>query len=543
MSFSEDINFSINDPKQQNFLQTPKTSKTKIIIYILISLIIISIILILIFTLKEDKNNEIKDNLPSIYIENLETLKYSKFSILTLNCSNLNYYKDIQNKDISFKFTSNSSSNIYFCDEIMENSIKIKIPSDAISGNVTMNIDKLNFKYNFSIEIIKDFSIKINENIIKKEGNDMVINEKEISCTRNNYFIIYSFISPCCGKFDIELLASTNNDKSYINADIDSNITFLEKRGRNVKNLTNHIISKGWNDFQKSLYGSFYFEENKEYFLKITFIKTEGSYACNLASIILIPNEDQSKAVFDMGFTIYEFDFINNCYFPFYAGWAYSPNYIRIENEYAEFYYNQNAYDNNTGVRQYKGAELTGDFSTNKDGWYGYKFYLNETFPKNVSSTIITQMFNLGKSNTWAGHMHINKQDLVLGYRGSAAAADEKDIVIGKINWNEWYNFIIYFKVGRNNKGRIKVWLSKDNENPIEDSPTFDSGDINFGFGSWIDDETLDNTKIEENGKTNQIGCKFGLYTSHGGDKIIRFKKFKALEYSPKGAFDIVNPY
>ena len=56
-------------------------------------------------------------------------------------------------------------------------------------------------------------------------------------------------------------------------------------------------------------------------------------------------------------------------------------------------------------------------------------------------------MFNQGKSNTWAGHIHINKQDLVLGYRGSAAAPDEKDIVIGKIIWNEWYNFIIYFKV------------------------------------------------------------------------------------------------
>ena len=65
-------------------------------------------------------------------------------------------------------------------------------------------------------------------------------------------------------------------------------------------------------------------------------------------------------------------------------------------------------------------------------------------------------MFNLGKVNTWAGHLHINKEDLVLGYRGSAAAASEIDIIIGKIIWNEWYNLIIYFKVGRNNKGRIK---------------------------------------------------------------------------------------
>jgi len=218
MSFSEDINFSINDPKQQNFLKTSKTSKTRIILYILISLIIISTILILILIIKsDDKNDEITYNLPSIYIENEETLKYCKFSVLTLSCFNLNYYKDITNKDISFQFASNSSSNIYFSDEIIENNIKIKIPSDAISGNVTMNINKLNFQYNFSIEIITEFSIKLNENIIKKEGNDMVIKEEEISCTKNNYFLIYSFISPCSGKFDIEILASTSNDISYNN--------------------------------------------------------------------------------------------------------------------------------------------------------------------------------------------------------------------------------------------------------------------------------------------------------------------------------------
>ena len=73
--------------------------------------------------------------------------------------------------------------------------------------------------------------------------------------------------------------------------------------------------------------------------------------------------------------------------------------------------------DNNTEVKQYKVAELTSQFSTNKDRWYGYKFYLDEIFPKNVTTTIITQMFNQGKSNTWAWHLHINNQNSVLGYR------------------------------------------------------------------------------------------------------------------------------
>ena len=37
-------------------------------------------------------------------------------------------------------------------------------------------------------------------------------------------------------------------------------------------------------------------------------------------------------------------------------------NYIKIENEYAKFYFNQTFYDTNKGQRMYKGAELTGNF-------------------------------------------------------------------------------------------------------------------------------------------------------------------------------------
>ena len=77
----------------------------------------------------------------------------------------------------------------------------------------------------------------------------------------------------------------------------------------------------------------------------------------------------------------------------------------------------------------------------------------------------------------------------------------------GEIKWNKWYNIIIYFKVGLNNKGRVKVWISQNELK--EDEPSYDSGGVDFGFGSWIDNETLDNTKIEENGKVNQIQCKF----------------------------------
>ena len=33
-----------------------------------------------------------------------------------------------------------------------------------------------------------------------------------------------------------------------------------------------------------------------------------------------------------MGYSVFEFDFKNEAYFPFYPYWAMSPNYIKIEN-------------------------------------------------------------------------------------------------------------------------------------------------------------------------------------------------------------------
>lgn len=125
-------------------------------------------------------------------------------------------------------------------------------------------------------------------------------------------------------------------------------------------------------------------------------------------------------------------------------------------------------------------------------------------------------------------------------HRSGAVSRLETHHDFGKIEWNKWYNIIIYFKVGQNNKGHIKVWLSQNELK--ENEPTYDSGNIDFGFGTWKDDETLDNTVIEANGKTNEILCKFGLYTWDGGDKIFRIKNLTVVEYNPIGAFVIVNP-
>ena len=390
-----------------------KKRKKMIILISLASIcLIIAIILIIIFTTKkankEEKQKDKEKENVKIDLSYVKSFKYCSYSIIELKALNLDQYSYISNTDISFNFTTENSTVQYYSDSLIDNIIKIKIPEEAISGNVYLKIEKINFSYNFSIEIIKEIALKINENITEYFGSGLRIEENLITYIRNNFSIIYYFTAPCNCTYNIEISSSSPNDDTYINADLDSNLTILQNKGRNIESLTKKINTGNYNNFEINKYGSFYLEENKKYYLRISIIKMQGMYACNINGLKLTPNEDQNKTPIGMGYSIFEFDFKNEAYFPFFAGWAMSPNYIKIENEYAEFYFNQTFYDTTEGQRMYKGAELTGNFFTNKDGWYGLQLYLTDDFPKDVGSTIIVQIFNQGRSNSWAGHLHIN---------------------------------------------------------------------------------------------------------------------------------------
>ena len=500
--------------------------------------------------LETNKNEEIQETTIDIHmnpeviklsIDEIKKTKYCIYSTLKLKCNNLNLYPEIQANDISLEFPIEGSTQKYYSDSINENIIEKKIPPEVISGNIILSIEKLNFIYEFSLDIIKEIKIKFKENIKFQFGSDMTISNDNITRCKNNYSIVYSFIAPAEGIYDVELSSSIAvKEPCYLYADIDYDLTSAIRKGRNVIDLVKKPNSTRFSDFQKTIHGSFSLEENKEYFLKIAFLKNTGMHTYNINGIRVIPNPNQNKKTFGMGYALYKLDFQNEMFYPFYPYWATPPNYIKVENEYGEFYYNQEAYDEHYGQRHYKGADITAYYSTIRDGWYGYRFYLTDVYPKDANTSIINQIFNNNRLNTWAGHMHMRQNHLWMTHRYAAYYKKKTHVDFGEIEWNKWYNIIIYFKVGLEQKGRIKVWVGQGELK--EDEPTYDSGGVDFGFGSWIDNETLDNTKVEENGKINQIQCKFGMYTWDGGDKIIRYKNISALEYNPVGAFDIVNP-
>ena len=214
--------------------------------------------------------------------------------------------------------------------------------------------------------------------------------------------------------------------------------------------------------------------------------------------------------------------------FKFSTGW--DPCYIRIDNNYLEFYFDQAACDADNR-RERRGAEVVCDFSTWSEAWYGYKLFLPEgKFPKDVEGSIITQIFNGGDANTWAGHLVIDNKNLCVSYRGSAAASAEKRETVGELAWNQWIPVVLYYKAGKNNKAEIRVWMGDDMQ---ENSPTLTLTDINLGFGYWLDDNTLNGEVTEDNRVADSLGGKWGLYVQAGGDRIIRFDNLSVLSGNP----------
>ena len=255
-----------------------------------------------------------------IYIEELKQTKYCIYSTLKLKCINLEHHQDIEPNDISFEFPIEGSTRKYNCDSINNNIIEKKIPSEVISGTIMLSIEKLNFIYEFSIDVYKEIKIKFQENIKFKFGDDMTITNDNITRCKNNYSIVYSFISPAKGVYDVELSSSIAvKDPIYLYADIDYDLTSAIRKGRNIGSLVKKSNSTRFTDFQKTIHGSFYLEENKEYFVKIAFLKNIGMHTYNKNGIRIIPNEDQNKKTHKIGFALYKIDCQNEMFYPFYS--------------------------------------------------------------------------------------------------------------------------------------------------------------------------------------------------------------------------------
>lgn len=321
----------------------------------------------------------------------------------------------------------------------------------------------------------------------------------------------------------------------------------IANRAPNV-DLYNQIEKLGWANMKEYSWGDFKLKGGKTYYMRI-YLWAEGtSWVCNLKDVRLKYIKNPTGTPIDIdgtpAYNLYECDFNSDSMLPFSPQWTWDPNYIKTVDNCVEFYYNYAALaaDNR---RERRGCELISDFATTTEGWYGFKIFLPEgKFPMDQDGIIVSQLFNNGCKNSWAGHLSIDKGVLKLSHRH--ALVDPVVGVLGTLETNKWYDVIVYFKVGRNNKGNLKAWFGDD---LVESKPAYDSGAVSFGFGHWLDDDTLDDTNsnqecIDANsyGGKDYIGSKFGLYVQNPVDITLRMDDIKALEGNPAGAFNIVRP-
>lgn len=412
-----------------------------------------------------------------------------------------------------------------------------------MNKNIVFTLIVITFSF-ITAKAGNDISITLTDYVTT--NGTISVDDGGIGSTKNGASAIYKVKVNNTGIYNAYALFGSKYDGSSLSVDMDVNADVLS--GRDIESqLTRQTPGTGsWTPTKRYSFGPFLLKENHEYYLRLTFSQEDdGRWAGNVSELGLQWNEDQSVTDYipvdvttDEGYTLYAIDGDNReTIYPFWRGWAWDPNYIEVKDQHFEYYYNQAALDADNR-RQRRGCELTCPFKADSEGWYGFRIFLPENdFSKELEGSIFCQLFNNGDRNSWAGHLSLNKEKVVLSYRHALVAPHEA--TVGDIEWNTWTNFVVHFRVGRNNKGFIRVWMG---ENIDESTPSLTADDINFGFGDWLDDTHLNSEVTEDNEVADYIGCKFGLYVSSGGDRTILFDDIRALEGNPDGAFQIVSP-
>lgn len=464
---------------------------------------------------------------------------------------NFQYFLDkgLTATDVTVEFAAEEGVIAVSAKDLTATTVVADVPVNAKGGTVSVSFGNYQKVVGLELPLAGDITFVFSEYV--ETSGTISVADGNIDSTKDGAYVIYKFTSQATGLFDIYTMAATTKDGSSLNVNISDNLNTLKTQALKDE-LTKELVNGGsWTNDSKAVYGPFYLEEGKEYYLKLTFLQeSTGTWVGNVHEMGLTLSSDQNQTPVnpggggsDVDYVIYQHNFNSGtAYYPFRDAWAWEPNYIKIVDQNLEFYYNHQALEADNR-RERRGCEITCDFKTTTEGWYGFKFYLPEgKFPMDESGIIIAQIFNQGCKNSWAGHLSIDKGVLKLSHR--KALIDPTVGEIGQLETNKWYSVVVYFKAGRNGKGHLKAWLGDD---MMESAPAYDSGACDFAFAHWINDDTLDDTGTNSecsgyNGVYDALGCKFGLYVSNKTDITIRFDDIKALVGNPSGAFNIVKP-
>ncbi|KAI2828428.1 hypothetical protein CBS63078_9217 [Aspergillus niger] len=194
--------------------------------------------------------------------------------------------------------------------------------------------------------------------------------------------------------------------------------------------------------------------------------------------------------------TIYHSNFTSSLS-PFSACNVESPSYSTATDGNLTVYFDESYYD---GTRDRKGAEICvfeDGTSTNvpqmtKEGWQGFSIYVpSDTYPTDKSA-IIAQQFCPGGCSSWCGTVEIVNNTLQTTHRAACSTGTTATLV-DDIERDAWHSVVVHMRVSEESEGAYEVWWDGEQVYSVED--------IDVGFGTWDDNDTLTTGWYFKNGE------------------------------------------
>lgn len=151
------------------------------------------------------------------------------------------------------------------------------------------------------------------------------------------------------------------------------------------------------------------------------------------------------------------------------------------------------------GTRMTKGAEACSNVRVSQSGWFAFLFYLSDSeFPRDKKS-VVAQIFQPGKCNSWASVLEMSGDDLSIMHRSHCGKVPGQ-VIFRSFPRNRWVPIIWRFVASGRDKGQVSVWI----DNFDRASPNFIAKDISFGFGDF--------DSVDRLPQSQQFTLKFGQY-------------------------------
>lgn len=233
--------------------------------------------------------------IPGAEITNINPNPTFPGSMIVLSGRNFQSFidKGLTPADIIVEFKADEGVVTSTCKELTATTLTVDVPTNAIGGNISVKFGELqkitgpeltfagDVKFSFMDYVETNGSIKV------ADGN--------IDSTKDGAYVIFKFTAPVTGLFDVYTLAATMKDGSSLNVNIGDNLNVLRTQELNAA-LTKEVVNRGnWTTDTKGIYGPFSLKAATEYYLKVTFLTTSGSWVANLHELGLVFSADQTQ--------------------------------------------------------------------------------------------------------------------------------------------------------------------------------------------------------------------------------------------------------